>query len=78
MPIYNYECPDCGLVIERIQASSDEQVIWCPEDLKEDEECGNKGNSTLFERKIGKPNAHFKGSGYHTTDYDDAENPASK
>ncbi len=77
MPIYQYECEECGLVVERIQDKAENQLVWCPGGLREDEECGDKGNSTLLRRKIGKPNAHFKGSGFHNTDYDDSSNPAS-
>lgn len=80
MPIYRYECEDCGLVVERIQDTSEEKLVWCPGDLREDEECGDEGNSTLLKRQIGKPNAHFKGdgnnSGFHSVDYN-TENPAS-
>lgn len=77
MPIYQYECEECGLVVERIQDKAENQLVWCPGDLREDEECGDRGNSTLLRRKIGKPNAHFKGDGFYVNEDDDAENPAS-
>jgi len=77
MPIYRYECKECGLVVERIQDTSEKKLVWCPGSLREDEKCGDEGNSTLLRRKIGRPNAHFKGSGFHSTDYNDSSNPAS-
>jgi len=74
MPIYKYKCEDCGVVVERIQ-NYDDDPPSCPKDVEE-EECGGDLNSD-FERVIGRPNAHFKGGGFHNTDYDDSDNPAS-
>mgnify|MGYP002762444889 CR=1 FL=1 len=78
MPIYQYECQECGAVVERIQ-SYDDDPPSCPETVDIEEECGEPYNSAVaaFDRVIGKPNAHFKGDGFHSTDYDDSSNPAS-
>jgi putative FmdB family regulatory protein len=70
MPIYLYKCPECGTEIEQLQ-DYDARAPVCQGD-------GEDHDPTPMERKIGKPNAHFSGEGFHTTDYDDAENPASK
>jgi putative FmdB family regulatory protein len=80
MPIYKYKCKKCGLEVERFQDSTDEQLVWCPGDLKEDEECQGKDqtNTSLLTRTMGKPAAHFKGEGFYVNDVNDAENPASK
>lgn len=77
MPIYRYECQDCGAVVERIQ-DYDDDAPACPENVTE-EECGDVPNAepSSFERVIGMPNAHFKGEGFYVNDADDAENPAS-
>jgi putative FmdB family regulatory protein len=79
MPIYKYKCKRCGLEVERLQESTDEQLVWCPGDLKKDEECQeeDRANTSLLERTIGKPNAHFSGEGFHSN-RSDSKNAASK
>lgn len=73
MPIYNFKCPDCGVEVERIQDFEDH-----PPSCIDVEKCGDPDSENVeFERVIGKPSAHFSGGGFHTTDYDDASNPAS-
>lgn len=79
MAIYKYKCPECGVKVERIQEVGSEEVPHCPDGLQENETCeeSSKPAEVKFERVIGKPNAHFKGEGFHTTDYDNSSNPAS-
>lgn len=73
MPIYRYECPDCGKEVERIQDYDDH-----PPSCLDVEDCENPDTENVeFNRRIGRPNAHFRGSGFHSTDYDDANNAAS-
>jgi len=75
MPIYRYKCSECGLETEEMKpctSAEEDEPPECPDDV----DCPNDGEGQ-FERMIGKPNAHFSGSGYYVTDYDDAENPAS-
>lgn len=56
MPIYEYKCEN-GHVFEVIQKMSDEPLREC-------EECGAPASRVLT-----PPAIHFKGSGFHNTDY---------
>ncbi len=58
MPLYEYQCKQCGHRFERIQSFSAEDVKECPV-------CPGE-----VERLISTPaRAQFKGSGFYTTDY---------
>jgi putative FmdB family regulatory protein len=58
MPLYEYKCKKCGHRFERIQTYSAEDAKDCP--LCQGE----------VERLISTPaRAHFKGSGFYSTDY---------
>jgi putative FmdB family regulatory protein len=56
MPIYEYKC-DNGHVFDVIQKMSDEPLSEC-------QECGAPARRVLHPVAI-----HFKGSGFHNTDY---------
>jgi putative FmdB family regulatory protein len=56
MPIYEYKCEN-GHVFDVIQKMSDEPLREC-------EECGAPASRVLT-----PPAIHFKGSGFHNTDY---------
>jgi putative FmdB family regulatory protein len=56
MPIYEYKCEN-GHVFEAIQRMTDEPLREC-------EECGAPAARVLT-----PPAIHFKGSGFHNTDY---------
>jgi putative FmdB family regulatory protein len=56
MPIYEYKCEN-GHVFEVIQRMTDEPLTRC-------EECGAPAARVLT-----PPAIHFKGSGFHNTDY---------
>jgi putative FmdB family regulatory protein len=56
MPIYEYKCEN-GHVFETIQKMADEPLREC-------EECGAPASRVLT-----PPAIHFKGSGFHNTDY---------
>ena len=56
MPIYEYRCEN-GHVFEVIQRMTDEPLSKC-------EECGAPAARVLT-----PPAIHFKGSGFHNTDY---------
>lgn len=57
MPIYEYECEDCGAGLEVIQKASDPRRKKCPK-------CGGK-----LKKKISAPAIQFKGTGWYVTDY---------
>jgi putative FmdB family regulatory protein len=56
MPIYEYKCEN-GHVFEVIQKMTDEPLRQC-------QECGAPASRVLT-----PPAIHFKGSGFHNTDY---------
>ena len=57
MPIYEYQCDDCGDSFEVFQKMSDDPLDEC-------EKCGGPLRKVLHPVAI-----HFKGSGFYTTDY---------
>ena len=57
MPIYEYRCSECGHQFEVSQRMSDEPLTEC-------EVCGGAIAKMLF-----APAIHFKGTGFHNTDY---------
>ena len=61
MPIYEYECSDCGKHCEVIQKFNDEPLSICPE-------CG--GN---LHKLVSQSSFILKGNGWYVTDYKRAE-----
>jgi putative FmdB family regulatory protein len=57
VPIYEYRCNDCGHQFEVSQRMSDDPISEC-------EVCGGQVAKMLF-----APAIHFKGTGFHNTDY---------
>ena len=57
MPIYEYQCSDCGHEEEVLQRVSDPVLTRCPK-------CGGH-----YHKKISSPAFRFKGSGFYETDY---------
>ena len=57
MPMYEYECDDCGHRFERIRKFSDEPLTTCPS-------CGGK-----VRKLFSSPAIQFKGTGWYITDY---------
>jgi putative FmdB family regulatory protein len=57
VPIYEYQCEECGASVEAFQKMSDEPLTEC-------EKCGGPLRKVLHPVAI-----HFKGSGFYTTDY---------
>jgi putative FmdB family regulatory protein len=64
MPIYEYKCTN-GHVFDVIQKMSDEPLSEC-------QECGAPAERVLHPVAI-----HFKGSGFHNTDYGKKKVPAN-
>jgi putative FmdB family regulatory protein len=57
VPIYEYECADCGRKTEVIQRVGERPIRLCPH-------CGGK-----LKKKVSAPAIQFKGSGWYVTDY---------
>jgi len=57
MPLYEYQCDDCGHRFEKIQKFSDPLVETCPK-------CGG-----VVHKLMSSPAIQFKGSGFYITDY---------
>jgi len=57
VPIYEYQCEDCGASFEAFQKMSEDPLVEC-------EKCGGPLRKVLHPVAI-----HFKGSGFYTTDY---------
>ena len=65
MPTYEYRCSDCGHQFEVSQRMSDDPLTEC-------EVCGGQLSKLLF-----APAIHFKGTGFHNTDYASKRRSAS-
>lgn len=57
MPLYEYQCDECGHRFERIQKFSDELVKTCAV-------CGG-----CVQKLVSSPAIQFKGTGWYITDY---------
>jgi putative FmdB family regulatory protein len=57
VPLYEYQCTQCGQRTEKIQKFSDPPLTKC-------EKCGGK-----LKRLVSSPAIQFKGSGWYVTDY---------
>jgi putative FmdB family regulatory protein len=57
VPLYEYECAECGERFERLQKFSDPPIETCPQ-------CGGH-----VSRLLSSPAIQFKGSGWYVTDY---------
>lgn len=64
MPLYEYQCQDCGHRFEVIQKFSDDPLEKCPK-------CGQ-----AVERLVSSPAIQFKGTGWYVTDYARRNAPA--
>lgn len=56
MPLFEYQCEECGVRFERLQRKRDPNLEECPE-------CGGP-----VRRLIQPPGIIFKGSGFYVTD----------
>ena len=65
MPIYEYECLQCGKRTEWLQRMSDAPLAACPL-------CGGE-----VRKLISAPAFQFKGSGFYKTDYADKKSGGS-
>lgn len=58
MPIYEFECPDCGHVFDRLQKLSDADPRDCPQ-------CGK----VRVHRRLTAPAFRLAGTGWYETDF---------
>ena len=56
MPLYEYECLECGLHFEKLQRFGDPELDTCP------------NGHTHVHRLLGQPAIIFKGKGFYVTD----------
>ncbi|MCP4023178.1 MAG: zinc ribbon domain-containing protein [Desulfobacteraceae bacterium] len=69
MPVYEYQCTECGQIEEAFQKISDPEL----------ETCGHCRGS--LKKLISQSSFHLKGSGWYVTDYGGSKNitkPSSK
>lgn len=57
MPIYEYECDNCGHHVEVLQKFSDDPITEC-------EQCHSR-----MKKLISQSTFHLKGTGWYVTDY---------
>lgn len=65
MPIYEYACPRCGHLFEKLQSTHDAHVTSC-------EQCGRPAK-----RVISRSSFILRGTGWYATDYK-KETPAKR
>lgn len=58
MPIYEYECSNCGNIVEALQGFDEEPLKTC-----------TNCNKDALERLISLSSFHLKGNGWYTSDY---------
>jgi putative FmdB family regulatory protein len=66
MPAYDFKCKACSEVFEIVRRPSDDEAVPCPK-------CG--GETKRVFHPVG---VHFKGTGFHNTDYRKKEPVASE
>lgn len=66
MPIYEYQCSDCGQRVEKMQKVSDAPLTVC-------DNCGGK-----LEKQWSLSGFQFKGEGWYVTDYSGKKGDAAK
>lgn len=65
MPLYEYQCQECGESLEAIQKFSDPPYAICPQ-------CGG-----ALKKLVSAPAIQFKGSGFYINDYAKGNSGAS-
>ena len=67
MPIYEYQCQQCGHQCELLQKISDEPATTCPECQKES-----------LKKLVSAAGFQLKGTGWYVTDFRDKNKPKPK
>ena len=65
MPLYEYQCSECGEIEEAIQKFSDAPLTTC-------KQCSGKLNKLISQSSF-----HLKGTGWYVTDYSKKDAPSS-
>lgn len=58
MPIYEYQCAECGHELEKLQKMSDPALSECPECTK-----------PALKKLVSAAGFHLKGNGWYATDF---------
>ena len=66
MPLYEYQCTECGKIEEAIQKFSDPPLTDC-------RRCSGK-----LTKLISQSSFHLKGTGWYVTDYNNSSKPSEK
>jgi len=66
MPIYRYECKDCGTVFRVFRRNGNGSPVECPH-------C----NSRITEQLLPRIGVIYKGNGYYRTDYQNKKQTSS-
>lgn len=67
MPIYEYECGNCGHTLEVIQKFSDAPLTECPACHKQQ-----------LQKRVSAAAFHLKGSGWYVTDFREKPKPVKE
>ncbi len=67
MPIYDFECTNCGHAQEMMRKVSADNVDICPK-------CGEK----TFTKQVSAPNFQLNGNGWYATDFKHGNKAPSK
>ena len=66
MPIYQYQCADCGHALEALQKMSDSKLVDCPN-------CG----APSLKKQVTAAAFKLKGTGWYETDFKNSGKKAS-
>ena len=64
MPIYEYECKDCGHIFDALQKISDDPLTTCPA-------CGKE----TLKKQLSAASFQLKGTGWYATDFKHSGQP---
>lgn len=67
MPIYDYQCAECGHQDEVMRKASEANTATCPQ-------CGKD----TFSKMLSAPSFQLNGTGWYATDFKNNNKPASK
>jgi putative FmdB family regulatory protein len=67
MPLYEYQCANCGKTCEILQKIQEQPETTCPH-------C----QQPQLQRQVSAPRFQLKGSGWYVTDFKNKDKPAAK